>query len=67
MSKKSLITRTKDTCGGMPRIRGTRITVQCVKAWYKWEGIETILKMYPYINENEVKAAINYCRKVKIK
>lgn len=65
MSK--LISRTKDTCNGMPRIAGTRITVSCIKSFYDgtYQSIELTSMAY-HINIEKVKAAINFCRKNKI-
>jgi uncharacterized protein (DUF433 family) len=67
--KQSLITRTFDTCAGKPRVRGTRITVTCLKSWYDYNNHtpEQIMELYDNLSREQVVAAINYKRKEKIK
>lgn len=64
---KSLIARTKDTCGGMARIRGTRITTACIKYWSEGKYSPTeIVDLYPHLTIEQVLAALNYRRKEKV-
>lgn len=63
---KTLIARNKHTCAGSPVIRGTRITTLCIKYWYEGlRDVEYIANMYK-LSIEQVKAAINYKRSVKI-
>ena len=65
---KSLIARTKDTCCGMARIRGTRVTAVCIKYWSEGKySPSEIVDLYPHLTIKQVLAALNYRRKEKIK
>lgn len=67
---ESLISRDKKYCWGRPRIRGTRITVSCIKGLFDEKekgGAEYLQKVYPQLTIEQIKAAINYGRKEKIK
>lgn len=56
------IERTPGTCGGKPRIAGTRIRVQDVAVWYENQGYspEEIIFQYPHLNLADVHAALSY-------
>lgn len=53
---------TSDTCGGKPRIAGTRIRVQDVVIWHERMGISTdeIVSRYPQLTLADVYAALAY-------
>jgi uncharacterized protein (DUF433 family) len=55
------IVRRPGTCGGSPRIRGTRITVRHIAHLYK-EGADVaeILRNYPHLQPSWVHDAISY-------
>jgi uncharacterized protein (DUF433 family) len=55
------IVRRPGTCGGSPRIRGTRITVRHIAYLYK-EGadVSEILRNYPHLQPSWVHDAISY-------
>jgi uncharacterized protein (DUF433 family) len=57
----TLITRSPDTCGGRPRIAGTRFSVQQAAVLAK-EGltVEEIVREYDYLNVAQVYAALAY-------
>lgn len=51
-----------ETCGGAPRIAGTRITVGTIMARYRVHSgsIEAILIDYPLLTEKQVRTAMEY-------
>jgi uncharacterized protein (DUF433 family) len=56
-----LITRDAAVCGGEPVFRGTRVTLRTVLASLAdGDSIDQILKSFPTINEQQVKAAIAF-------
>ena len=61
MNYKDIITINPDQRGGKPCIRGMRITVYDVLD-YLASGmtIERILKDFPYLTENDIRAALAY-------
>lgn len=58
---KSLISRDKGTCFGQPHIRGTRITVSCIKGWAN--DLAEIKRIYPQLSIEKINAALNYGKK----
>lgn len=56
------IVATPDTCGGKPRIAGTRIRVQDVYVWYERQGqsVDEILTNFPHLTMAGVYAALAY-------
>lgn len=56
------IVSTPGTCGGRPRIAGSRIRVQDVASWYESEGMspDEIVATYPQLSLGEVHAALAY-------
>jgi uncharacterized protein (DUF433 family) len=62
---ESLIERNKHTMSGMPIIRGTSISCSTIKYWYEVHSVEWIAECYK-LSVEQVKAAINFKRKVKI-
>jgi uncharacterized protein (DUF433 family) len=56
------IAKTPDTCGGRPRIAGTRIRVQDVVFWHEQRGMppEQIVADYPHLTLADVHAALAY-------
>jgi uncharacterized protein (DUF433 family) len=57
----TMIVRTPGTCGGRPRIAGTRITVQNVAIWHKMgESPEKIAAEYPHLKLSQVLAALAF-------
>ena len=57
------IVATPGTCGGAPRIDGTRIKVQNVLVWHEVMGMsfEDILEGYPHLSLAGIRAALEYC------
>ncbi len=56
------IESTPDTCGGKPRIAGTRIRVQDVVVWHERLGLsaDEIVSRYPHLSLADVYAALSY-------
>jgi uncharacterized protein (DUF433 family) len=54
------IVSTPDTCGGKPRIAGTRIKVQHVAIWYERMGMspDEIASTWPHLTLADVQAAL---------
>ncbi|MDX2178258.1 MAG: DUF433 domain-containing protein [Bryobacteraceae bacterium] len=59
----TMIVRTPGTCGGRPRIAGTRITVQNVAIWTNsgWTP-EKIVEQYPHLRLAQIHAAVAFYR-----
>lgn len=57
-----VIVSTPGTCGGKPRIDGTRIKVQNIYLWHEVDGdsVEEILKEYPHLTRAGIHAALSY-------
>jgi uncharacterized protein (DUF433 family) len=53
---------TPDTCGGKPRIRGTRVRVKDVVLWHERMGMspEEIVSEWPHLTLGDVYAALAY-------
>jgi uncharacterized protein (DUF433 family) len=57
----TLIVSTPETCGGRPRIAGTRISIAQIAVWSKQRlSVEEILEEIPYLNLAQVYAALSY-------
>lgn len=57
----TLIVSTPETCGGRPRIAGTRISIAQIAVWSKQGlSVEEILEEIPYLNLAQVYAALSY-------
>jgi len=58
----SHIESTPDTCGGRPRIAGTRIRVQDVVVWHERMGLsaDEIVSRYPNLTLADVYAALAF-------
>jgi len=56
------IETTPGSCGGKPRIAGTRIRVQDIVAWHEMQGMspDEIVAGYPHITLADVHAALAY-------
>jgi uncharacterized protein (DUF433 family) len=56
------IVSTKDTCGGAPRITGSRIRVKDVVIWHIHRGIslDEIITRWPHLTHAGVHAALAY-------
>lgn len=56
------IVSTPGTCGGKPRIAGTRIKVQHVAIWYERMGLspDEIVSTWPHLTLADVHAALAY-------
>jgi uncharacterized protein (DUF433 family) len=59
---KDHIEATPGTCGGKPRIAGTRIRVQDVYVWHELQGLsaDEIVDRYPQLSLADVHAALTY-------
>ena len=60
--EKQHIVVTPGTCGGKPRIDGTRIRVQDIVVWHERQGRspEQIVASYPQLTLADVYAALTY-------
>ncbi len=60
--EKQHIVCTPGTCGGKPRIDGTRIRVQDVYIWHEVRGqsVEEIVTNFPHLTLADVHAALAY-------
>jgi uncharacterized protein (DUF433 family) len=57
----NLIVREPSICGGQPVFRGTRVTLRSVLASLAdGDSIPEILKSFPTINEEQVRAAVAF-------
>jgi len=57
----TLVVSTPETCGGRPRIAGTRISIAQIAVWSKQGlSVEEILEEIPYLNLAQVYAALSY-------
>jgi uncharacterized protein (DUF433 family) len=57
----TLVVSTPETCGGRPRIAGTRISIAQIAVWSKQRlSVEEILEEIPYLNLAQVYAALSY-------
>jgi uncharacterized protein (DUF433 family) len=47
--------------GGYPQVRGTRIPVRTIVAYYRAYGdVAPILRMFPYLTREQVQGALDY-------
>ena len=57
----TLIVKTPETCGGRPRIAGTRVSVQRIVSWYKMGlNAEEIANRIGHLTFAQVYAALTY-------
>ena len=62
---EGIITIDPDVCNGRPTIRGQRITVQTVLEYLSaGETPEEILRHYPTLTENDIKASLGFASKL---
>jgi len=60
-----IITILPDVCNGKPTVRGLRITVHTVLSHLAAGDTPTsILKAYPDLNENDIKACLDYAASI---
>ena len=61
MSQEHIVS-TPDTCGGQPRINGTRIRVKDIVLWHERMGMspEEIVSEWPHLRLGDVYAALDY-------
>jgi uncharacterized protein (DUF433 family) len=59
---KERIVSTPDTCGGSPRVAGTRIRVQDIYFWHEVEGKspDELVTDFPQLSMADVYAALSY-------
>ncbi|MGB3265926.1 MAG: DUF433 domain-containing protein [Microcoleus sp.] len=57
----TLVVSTPETCGGRPRIAGTRISIAQIAVWHQ-QGMnpEAILEEISYLNLAKIYAALSY-------
>ncbi|MCB0155662.1 MAG: DUF433 domain-containing protein [Anaerolineae bacterium] len=61
MTSFERITTAPEICGGKPCIRGLRFPVsRLLGLLAAGETLETILKSYPYLEDDDIKAALQY-------
>ena len=62
------ITTNPNICNGKPVIRGMRITVSTVLEYLAaGESVENILKAYPVLEPEDIKACLAYAKKLSDK
>jgi len=55
------VVQTPHTCGGEPRLEGTRLTTACLRAVFVRSGsIAVVLEHYPYLQHEDVEAALRF-------
>jgi len=65
MTRKNFITQDPDILGGKPIISGTRMSVESILELLSSSmEIKEILKEYPFLKKEQVKAAIDYATKL---
>ena len=59
---ESMIVATPGTCGGEPRIAGTRIKVRHVVQWVERQGMSVaeVVESFPHLNRSQVHTALAY-------
>jgi uncharacterized protein (DUF433 family) len=62
LSLADYIVQTPDTCGGQPRIAGTRIKVKHIYTWVERMGMSPaqVVAEYPHLSMAQVHAALAY-------
>ena len=59
------ITTDQNICGGKPVIRGMRISVSTILEYLvAGESIENILKAYPILEPEDIKACLEYAKRL---
>jgi uncharacterized protein (DUF433 family) len=65
MNLTERITVNPEICNGKPTLRGKRITVKTVLEYIAaGETVENILKAYPVLEEDDIKAALQFAVQV---
>ena len=65
MSAEEMISVDAEICSGKPVVRGTRILVRNVLGIFAGGGtIDDVLEAYPELNEEQVRAAVEYAVRV---
>jgi uncharacterized protein (DUF433 family) len=61
-SLADMIVETPGTCGGRPRIAGTRIKVEYIYNWVEVQGLTpaAVVQEFPHLNLAQVHAALAY-------
>lgn len=49
-----MIVKTPGTCGGRPRIDGTRVEPYDVAKLFERQGIEEVRECFPHINDDQI-------------
>lgn len=61
MNLLNRVTIVPDICNGKPTIRGMRITVKTILEYLAaGESVENILDAYPYLEQEDIQAALEY-------
>ncbi len=54
-----------DICHGKPRIKGTRIFISIILDWIaEGASFEKVIEAYPSLSPEDIKAVLNYSRKL---
>ena len=54
-----------DICHGKPRIKGTRIFISIILDWLaEGASFEEVIDAYPSLTHDDIKAVLNYSRKL---
>ena len=63
MNKKNIIIQDSDILGGKPIIAGTRMSVESIlELLSSGMEISEIIKEYPFLKKEQIKAAIDYAK-----
>lgn len=62
MATKPRIVRTPDTCGGKPRLDGTRLTTEWFRQNVESAGRGFVKAHWPYLTDADIDAALAYER-----
>jgi uncharacterized protein (DUF433 family) len=61
MTKSPFVEETPGIGGGYPQVRGTRIPVRSIVAYYRTlQSVDRIQEMFPYLTREQIQGALDY-------
>ena len=61
MAKHPFVEETPGIGGGYPQVRGTRIPVRTIVAYYRaLDDVERIHQVFPYLTREQIQGALDY-------
>jgi uncharacterized protein (DUF433 family) len=61
MSTHPFVEETPGVGGGYPQVRGTRIPVRTIVAYYRaFDDVDRIQQMFPYLTREQIQGALDY-------